>query len=137
MSDQPGDQSSDQSNDQSSNQLVIRRDTHLFATHPGLMDRLAKERELVPLAADQLLHPDTPRDHIVRRGKLRVTQFMADGREVSRAVLQAGAVLLTRNEADQEADPEADRYLVGDLVLMALGEVELWVLPAGALEQPE
>ena len=137
MSDLSSDQSSDQSNDQPRDQLVIRRDTHLFATRPGLMKRLAKERELVPLAADQLLHPDTPRDHIVRRGKLRVTQFLADGREVSRAVLQAGAVLLTRNEADQKADPEADRYLVADLVLMALGEVELWVLPAGALEQPE
>jgi hypothetical protein len=131
------DKPNDQSNDQSSDHLVIRRDTHLFATRPGLMERLAKERKLVALAADQLLHPDTPRDHIVRRGKLRVTQFLADGREVTRAVLQAGAVLLTRNEADQEADPEADRYLVGDLVLMALGEVELWVLPAGALEQPE
>ena len=45
-SDQPSDQSSDQSSNKSSNkssnQLVIRRDTHLFATHPGLMDRLAK-----------------------------------------------------------------------------------------------
>ena len=119
------------------NHLIIRRDAHLFATRPGLMERLARERKLVALAADQLLHPDTPHDHIVRRGKLRVSQFLADGREVSRAVLQAGAVLLTRPEEDRQADPVVDRYLVEDLVLMALGEVELWVLPAGALEQPE
>ena len=123
--------------DNSSNHLIIRRDTHLFATRPGLMERLAKERELVSLTADQLLQPDSPHDDIVRLGKLRVSQFLADGREVSRAVLQAGAVLLTRANNDRQADPEADRYLVDDLVLMALGEVELWVLPAGALEQPE
>ncbi len=117
--------------------LIIRRNAHLFATRPGLMDRLAKQRELIPLANDQLLHTAEPRDHIVRRGKLRVSQFLSDGREVTRAVLQAGAVLLTRREENRAADPEADRYLVDDLVLMALDEVELWALPAGALEQSE
>ena len=120
-----------------SDHLVIRRDTRLFATRPDLMERLEKQRELIHLAADQLLHAEAPRDHIVRRGKLRVTQFLPDGREVSRAVLQAGAVLLTRRQDDQAADPVADRYLVEDLVVMALGEVELWALPAGALEQTE
>ncbi len=119
------------------NHLIIRRDAHLFADRPGLMERMAKQRALVPLAADQLLHPATAHDYIVRRGKLRVSQFLTDGREVSRAVLQAGAVLLTRPGEGQEAEPAADRYLVDELVLMALGEVELWILPAGALEQPE
>lgn len=117
--------------------LVIRRDAHLFATRPGLMEKLEKKREVVLMAADQLLHAVVPRDHIMRRGKLRVTEFLPDGREVTRAVLQAGAVLLTRTADGRAADPEADRYLIDDLVLMALGEVELWVLPAGALEQPE
>lgn len=115
--------------------LIIVRDAHLFAQRPGLMDRLESERELITLAADQLVHTAVPRDHIVRRGKLRVTQFLPDGREVTRAVLQAGAVLMTRAATDQEADPQADRYLINDLVLMALGEVEIWALPAGALEQ--
>ncbi len=99
------------------------------------MDKLEPTRELMALATDQLLHTAVPRDHIVRRGKLRVTQFLPDGREVTRAVLQAGAVLLTRTANGQEADPQADRYLINDLVLMALGEVEMWALPAGALEQ--
>jgi len=117
--------------------LIIRRDAHLFANRPGLMERVEEQRELIPLAADQLLHAQAPRDHIVRRGKLRVTEFMPDGREVTRAVLQAGAVLLTREAENQAADPAADRYLINDLVLMALGEVELWALPAGALEQSE
>ncbi len=121
----------------SGNCVIIRRDAHLFAKRPGLMERVAKQHELIPLAADQLLHAETPRDHIVRRGKLRVTQFLPDGREMTRAVLQAGAVLLTRPLSDQTVDPETDRYLIGDLVIMALGEVELWALPTGALEQTE
>jgi len=117
--------------------ILLRREAHLFARRPGLMEKLETEREAIPMASDQLLHPAVPRDHIVRRGKLRVTQFLPDGREVTRAVLQAGAVLLTRTGDGRGADPQADRYLVSDLVLMALGEVELWVLPAGALEQTE
>jgi len=115
--------------------LIIRRDAHLFANRPGLMEKLAAERTIVFLAADQLLHPTQPNDLIVRRGKLRVTQLLADGREITRAILQAGAVLLLRAPGSQEAGPAADCYLVGDLVLMALGEVELWVLPTSALEQ--
>ena len=117
--------------------ILLRREAHLFAKRPGLMDKLEAEREATVMAADQLLHPAVPRDHIVRRGKLRVTQFLPDGREVTRAVLQAGAVLLTRVADGRQADPQSDRYLVSDLVLMALGEVELWALPAGALEQTE
>lgn len=117
--------------------LIIRRDAHLFANRPGLMERVEEQRELIRLAADQLLHAQTPGDHIVRRGKLRVSQFMPDGREVTRAVLQAGAVILTREAKNQAADPATDRYLIHDLVLMAVGEVELWALPAGALEQSE
>ncbi len=117
--------------------LILRRDAHLFAARPGLMEKLEQQRELIPLAADQLLHAAVPRDFIVRRGKLRVSQFLPDGREVTRAVLQAGAVLLTRPADAREADPREDRYLVDDLVLMALGEVELWALPSGALEQAE
>jgi len=117
--------------------VIIRRDAHLFATRPGLMERMRKQRTLIPLAADQLLHPSAEGDLIVRRGKLRVSQLLADGREVTRAVLQAGAVLLIRTAKTAAADAAADRYLVDDLVLMALGEVELWAVPAGALEQTE
>ena len=123
--------------DQPHAHLIIRRDAHLFAKRPGLMERVERQRELIPLAADQLLHVQTPRDHIVRRGKLRVTEIVPDGREITRAVLQAGAVILTREAENRAADPAADRYLVDDLVLMALGEVELWALPAGALEQSD
>lgn len=117
--------------------LHLWRDAHLFATRPGLMERMEKERRLLPLAGDQLLHPEIPTDYIVRRGKLRVNQFLPDGREITRAVLQAGAVLRTRDEESGAADPAADRYLVGDLVLAALGEVEIWALPDGALDDAD
>jgi len=117
--------------------LIIKRDAQLFANRPGLVEELEKRRQLIPLATDQLLHVPVPGDHIVRRGKLRVTQFLPDGREVSRAILQAGAVMLARQGDDHQADPAADCYLVEDLVLMALGEVELWSLPAGAVAATE
>ncbi len=118
-------------------QVNIRRNAHLFATRPGLMEKMADRRKLILLASDQLFHPDTACDLIVRQGKLRVSEFMADGREVARAVLQAGAVLLTRTVPEKAADPAADRYLSDDLVLMALGKVELWAVPVGDLELTE
>jgi len=117
--------------------ILLYREAHLFAKRPDLMEEMETERESIAMAADQLLHPAVPRDYIVRRGKLRVTQFLPDGREVTRAVLQAGIVLLTRAADGRAADPRADCYLIGDVVLMALGEVELWALPAGALKQDE
>ncbi|MCB1182570.1 cyclic nucleotide-binding domain-containing protein [bacterium] len=113
--------------------LILWRGAHLFATRPGLMERLEAARRLVPLAGDQLLHPAVPADYVVRRGKLRVSQFLPDGREITRAILQAGAVVLTRDDDPEAADPAADRYHIEDLVLAALGEVEMWALPAGAL----
>jgi hypothetical protein len=117
--------------------LTIQREAHFFANRPGLADEVEKLRQLIPLATDQLFHVPVPGDHIVRRGKLRVSQFMPDGREVSRAVLQAGAVMLAREGEEREANPAADCYNVDDLVLMALGDVELWSLPAGAVETAE
>jgi len=115
--------------------LILRRQAHLFARRPALMDKLTREREIRFLVAHELLHPAAAGDFIVRRGKLSLTEFLADGREITRAVLQAGAVFLVRAPKTQAADSAVDCYLVGDLVLMALGEVELWTLPSGALEQ--
>ena len=113
--------------------LIIQRNAHLFASRPSLVEEVEKNRQLIPLATDQLLHVPVPGDHLVRRGKLRVTQFLPDGREVSRAILQAGAVILARQGEEHQADPATDCYLIEDLVLMALGEVELWSLKEGAI----
>ena len=69
----------------------------------------------------------------MRLGKLRVSQFLPRGAEVTRAVLQAGALVTTGEIPAGEADPGTDVYYLSDMVLMALGEVELWALPADAL----
>lgn len=112
--------------------LALRRDVHYFTDHPGLAQRLEHDQRPVSLAPDELLHPPVPAEYVVRRGKLRVSQFLDDGREVTRAVLQAGATFRTLAGA-AGADPAADVYFLPELVLMALGEAELWALEPGSL----
>jgi hypothetical protein len=113
--------------------IVLHRGANIFAHDPGRAERLERTREVVPLAPDELLHAEVPAVYVVRLGKLRVSQFLADGHEITRAVLQAGAALTTL-AGGRDADPAADAYILQDIVLMALGEVELWRLPPGALE---
>ena len=116
--------------------LTIRREAHLFSTRPQLAEKLEHIRRRILLAPDQLLHPEVPLTYIVRLGKLRVTQFLPDGAEVTRAVLQAGALLTTGKISPEEAaDPTAGVYYLSEMVLMALGEVELWALPTAALDK--
>ena len=112
--------------------VCLRRDAHLFSRHPEVAERLARERRLLPLAPDQLLHPVTPAGYLVRRGRLRVTQLLADGREITRAVLQAGAGLETRPGGAPDAT--GDTYPLTDVILTALGEAELWQVPAGSFD---
>ena len=113
--------------------LALVRGANVFNTDPERMERLEKARQAVQLAPDQLLHPDVPATYVVRLGKLRVSQFLPDGREITRAVLQAGSVLATAKPG-RDADPTLDVYILHDIVLMALGEAELWRLPPGALD---
>jgi hypothetical protein len=116
--------------------LTIRREAHLFSSRPQLAEKLEHIRQRILLAPDQLLHPEVPLTYIVRLGKLRVTQFLPDGAEVTRAVLQAGAFLTTGKISPEEAaDPSAGVYYLSEMVLMALGEVELWALPTAALDK--
>jgi hypothetical protein len=116
--------------------LTIRREAHLFSSRPQLAEKLENIRQRILLAPDQLLHPEVPLTYIVRLGKLRVTQFLPDGTEVTRAVLQAGAFLTTGKISPEEAaDPSAGVYYLSEMVLMALGEVELWALPTAALDK--
>ena len=115
--------------------LTLRRDAHLFSAQPVLAEKLEQIRKRIQLAPDQLLHPEVPRVYIVRLGKLRVTQFLPRGSEVTRAVLQAGSLLTTAEISAEQADPAEDVYYLSEMVMMALGEVELWALPPGALEQ--
>lgn len=112
--------------------LCLRRDAHLFSRHPDVAARLSRERRVLPLAPDQLLHPATPAGYLVRRGRLRVTELLPDGREITRAVLQAGAGLETRPGG--EPDAPRDTYPLAAVILTALGEAELWQVPAGSFD---
>jgi len=113
--------------------LALHRRADVFTSEPGRAERLEKTREAVPLAPDELLHPEVPAVYVVRRGKLRVSEFLETGAELTRAVLQAGAAFTT-HAGDRDADAADDAYILHDIVLMALGEAELWRLPPGALE---
>jgi len=114
--------------------IHIDRDTHFFVENASRMEELEEQCEVLVLASDQLLHPRTPRHYVVRQGKLRVSQFLDDGREVVRAVLQAGARLSTEASPEDAAEsptavgdkPAADLYSLTSIVIMALGETELW-----------
>jgi len=114
--------------------LTVNRDAHFFSSRATLAEKLEPTRKRIQLAPDQLLHPDVPMAYIVRLGKLRLTQFLPGGAEVTRAVLQAGSLLTTAEISTGEADPASDVYYLSEMVLMALGEVELWALPPEALE---
>ena len=117
--------------------FTFSRSERLFATRRNLAEQLEKDRTAVPLVADQLFHPEVPCDGVVRLGSLRVTRFLPDNREVTLAVLQAGNTFVTRvvTAADQPRSDSLspDLYNLADVVLMALGDTELWILPAEAL----
>jgi hypothetical protein len=118
------------------------RDARLFAADRARLRELEREREVVSLVPTQLYHPPAAIDAVVRRGKLRVSEFLPDGREVTRAVLQNGAVFRTRpvgltSPAEESGGPgAANRTNLADTVLTALGETEVWILPPGSLRPP-
>jgi hypothetical protein len=114
------------------------RDARLFARNHARLQRLEAQHRSVPLAPDQIFHPAIPVDAVVRKGKLRVSELLPDGREVTRAVLQAGAIFRTR-PCEPVATPmePASPYHLADIVLTSLGEGELWLLAAGVLDQDD
>jgi len=114
----------------------FQRDARVFSGDRSWVDRSRERRQTVSLAPDEIFHAPVPAEVVVRLGKLRVSEFLADGREVTQAVLQAGALFRTRPAAAGEnaepASPVPERELdLANVVLMSLGEAELWVFPAG------
>jgi hypothetical protein len=118
------------------------RDARLFTADRVRLRELERGREIVSLVPAQLFHPPAAIDAVVRRGKLRVSEFLPDGQEVTRAVLQNGAVFRTRpvgftaSGEDAGGAGAASRSNLADTVLTALGETELWILPPGSLRPP-
>lgn len=117
--------------------ILFSRDSHFFVDNASRVDELKEVRKLLLLTSDQLLHPAVPADYVVRKGKLRISQFLPDGREVTRAVLQAGSVFSTHTSDDDGDKPAADLYILSGIVIMALGETELWALPSGFVDPKE
>ncbi len=119
--------------------LSFDRDARLLASRGHLLARLRPQVLAQRLIADELWHPVAACDLVVRRGNLRLGELLEDGREVTRAVLQAGAVCRVRDGGPAAAGgdggvPAPPVYSVARMVMMALGETELWLLPAGALD---
>ena len=116
--------------------LSLDREARLLATHRHLLDSLGEQQQAVQLVSDELFHPQPPCDLVVRRGNLRVTELLDDGREVTRAVLQAGGICRVREDASATVGDDASSplYSLARTVLMALGETELWQLPSGVLD---
>ncbi len=110
--------------------LTLHRGANVFAERQDLRAKLEKDRQVVRLAPDQILHPVVPSTYLVRLGNLRVSELLPDGREITRAVLQAGALFELEANA-RDAAPADDVYILSDLILMALGESKLWLLPHG------
>jgi CRP-like cAMP-binding protein len=115
--------------------FTFSRHDRLFATRRSLVRRLEELCRAVSMISDELFHPEVASDVVVRRGNLRVSRFLPDGREVTLAVLQAGNSFRVRAAGGRSASAGSDLYNLADIVLMALGETELWVVPAGALDQ--
>ena len=107
--------------------LTLLRDARLFVRRPELRDELAAHRERAHLASGELLHPAAPADFVVRLGRLRLTEFLPDGREVTRSVLQSGSCFTT----DGAAAGAESSYPLDRTTVMALGDVEIWRLPPG------
>lgn len=114
--------------------LELLREARLFVRRPGALAAWESERTArIRLTADQLLHPGGPGDYVVRHGRLRLSEFLADGREICRAVLQAGFCFTVHGPGP---DPRPGAPLRAS-VLMALGDVEIWQLPVGRLGRPD
>ncbi len=114
--------------------LIFNRNSHFFVVNASQMDELESHREILILAADQLLHPQVPRFFVVRKGKIRISQFLDDGREITRAVLQAGSVMQTHEDHPLGDKPAADSYCLPGIVIMALAETELWAFSENQLK---
>ncbi len=112
--------------------LQLHRDARLFAVGPDRVKRLSDAAEVVRLAGGEIIAPTVPSDLVVRQGNLRVSERLPDGREVTRAVLQTGAMCRVSAEPANVSDTgDSPLYSLEATTLEALGEAEVWTLPPG------
>ena len=111
--------------------FVLLRDARLFVRRPELRSILKELKTSIDMAPHQIFKPRPDTDYVIRLGRLRLAEFLPDGREIARGVLQAGSCFLTRPES-RYRDREGTKTAA--ILLMALGEIEIWSLPPGTLE---
>lgn len=113
--------------------LALIRDARLFMRRPDLLEDLDDVRAEMLLAPSRLVALDGNADWVLRLGRMRLAEFLPDGRELCRAVLQSGSCFVTRPTPSSE--PEGPWLDLSRTTLMALGDVRLWHLPAGTLSR--
>ncbi len=111
--------------------LQLTRAEHPLPADQGKGDRPPRRADVIPLLANQLLHPDRTGRYLVHRGGLRISELLPDGREITRSILHAGSIFTVLDGHEKEADPRRDIYAVERLILMSLSETEIWILPPG------
>jgi hypothetical protein len=115
--------------------LTFDRDARVLVAGSENARRLAASATIVELSGGETLVPDPSCDLVVRQGNLRVSERLAGGREVTRAVLQTGMVGRVRSSAARHGDTAGSAlYSLETIELKALTDTEIWQLPAGACD---
>lgn len=97
--------------------------------------RLAADALISELKSGDALALGDPCDAVVRQGNLRVCERLPSGREVTRAVLQTGAIYRVReSSADVSEAADSSLYSLAVIELIALTDTEIWMLPVGACD---
>ena len=113
--------------------LQLYRSDHQLLRKGARRDHPPRNAKVLSLLANQLLHPEQPGGYLVRSGRLRVSQLLDDGREITRAVLHGGSAFAVLDGQSGDADPVLDIYPLERLILMALSETGIWLLPPDTL----
>jgi len=118
--------------DDTSTQGTVQIDRHarVFTAGADRTRELAAAASVHRLMTGQVFTPEAPCDLVMRHGSLRVREQLPDGRRVTRAVLQTGAVCRLRT-GDSVAD-DSPLYSLETMNFVALGEAEVWQLIPGA-----
>jgi len=115
--------------------LEVVRDARVFTAGTDRIREMENQSTVHRLLAGQELELESACDLVVRQGNVRLCEYLPDGREVTRAVLQTGMVChlrpggpTVRSDADGSS-----LYSLEATSLVSLGASEVWQLPAGAL----
>lgn len=115
--------------------LEVVRDARVFTAGADRIQELEGQSVTHRLLAGQELEAAAACDLVVRQGNVRVCEYLPDGREVTRAVLQTGMVCRLRDgmAAGRSDATGSSLYSLTAASLVSLGASEVWQLPVGAL----